>query len=112
MTTLPRTRLVVAALLLAVGLWAPPSLSAITAVRITCATTATLAYTAATGGSTALFRNAGTASVFLGAAAVTTSTGFEVIPGAAVSLPLGPSDPVYCIVVTSTNRLDVVESRR
>jgi hypothetical protein len=89
------------------------SLSAIVATRVTVATTATLLYTAATGGSNVLIRNpAGGASVYLGAAAVTTATGFELVAGDAVTLPLGPSDPVYGIVTTGTVIVHVMESRR
>jgi len=87
-------------------------LAALTVSRVTVATTATLLYTAAAGGSTVLIRNAGSASVFLGDATVTTSTGFELVASDALSLPLGPNDTIYGIVATSTNRVDVLESRR
>lgn len=101
------------AILAVLALLAPPApLSAVTVSRVTCATTATLAYTAATGGSTVLLRNAGAASVFLGPAAVTTATGWELVTGAGLSVPLGPGDTLYCIVASGTNRVDAMEARR
>lgn len=89
------------------------SVSALTVTRVTVATTPTLLYTAAPGGSTALIRNAGAASVYLGTSAVTTSTGFELAAGDSIRLPLGRvdgGDQVYGIVVTSTVVVHVMES--
>lgn len=109
---LMRRRLVLAAL--AVGLLVPPlPLQAATVVgRVTCATTATLVYTASGGTDTLLVRNAGTASVFIGPAAVATTSGFEVIAGAALSVPFNGPESVYCIVATGTQRLDTLVARR
>jgi len=104
-----RTRRIVVvgvAVWLAIG----AGVAAIVAARVTVATTATLIYTPPPSGGTGLIRNAGTASVYLGDAAVTTATGWELIPGAAVSLPA--IDPIYGIVAASTNRVDVVETSR
>jgi hypothetical protein len=104
------TRLL-AALLVALVI-ATAGLHAITATRVTVATTATLVYTSATGGSTVLVRNPGTVSVYLGAADVTTATGFELGAGDNIALPLGGTDPVYGIVAAATNVVHVLESRR
>jgi hypothetical protein len=104
------TRGLLAGLLALAVLTAP--LAAVVYTRVTVATSATLIYTGASGGSTVLIRNAGAASVYLGDAAVLTSTGFELTAGSAVSLPVGPNDPVYGIVVTSTVIVHTLESRR
>lgn len=98
--------------LLSCALLAAP-LSALTATRVTVATTATLVYTARDGGSSVLVRNAGSASVFLGDATVTTASGFELVAGSAVRLDFTQkSDTVYGIVATGTNRVDAIEGRR
>lgn len=102
----------VVAIVLALLLVAAPGLQAITAARVTVATTATLIYTAATGGSTVLIRNAGSASVFLGPSGVTTAVGFELLAGDAVTLPVGPSDTVYGIVASGTVVVHTLETRR
>lgn len=98
-----------------VVLWlviASPLLSAITPGRTTVAVTATLIYTAATGGATVLIRNAGTASVFLGGSTVTTATGFELLAGDTVTLPIGALDTVYGIVASGTVIVHSLETRR
>lgn len=86
--------------------------SAITASRVTVATTATLIFTTTggTGGSNVLIRNPGTVSVYLGGSGVTAATGFELAPGDAVSLQIRRSDTVYGIVASGTNIVHVLES--
>ncbi len=87
--------------------------AAITAAPVTVTTSPTLLYTAATGGSTVLLRNAGAASVWIGASNVnTTTTGFELPAGAGISLPMGPNDTVYGITASGTVVVHTLETRR
>jgi hypothetical protein len=99
------------AALLAVALLAVP-LAAIVVTRVTVATTQTLVYTAASGGSRILIRNPGAASVYLGATGVLTTTGFELAAGDAVMLPLEPNDLLYGIVATGTVIVHTAEASR
>jgi hypothetical protein len=52
-------------------------------------------------------RNTSAVTVFLGGAAVTTSTGFPLFAGESVSMSIG-EDAVYGIVVTSTAVVSVL----
>lgn len=89
------------------------SVSAIAAWRVTVAATPTLIYTAPSNGGRVVIRNAGTAPVYLGPSNLTTSTGFEVLAGDAVTLTLDQSaETVYGIVITGTEIVHVLESRR
>jgi hypothetical protein len=110
-----KTRMTRRVLLVGLALWlglAGP-LAALTAARVTVASTATLVSTGSTtGGSSVLIRNAGAASVYLGAVAVTTATGFELPAGDAITVPLGPSEPVYGIVTTGTVVVHKLEIQR
>lgn len=100
-------------LLVGVLLLLAASLSAATISRVTVATTATLIDTgSAMGATTVLIRNPGSASVYLGPAAVLTTTGFELAAGDAVTVPLGPSEALYGIVATGTVIVHVLEVRR
>lgn len=104
-----RTRLaLIAGLLLLAG----GAGQTVTATRVTVATTQTLIYTGAAGGSTVLLRNPGTVSVYLGPTGVLTTTGFELAAGDAITIAMGPNDPLYGIVASGTNIVHVLETRR
>lgn len=91
---------------------AAPALADLQASRVTCATTATLAYTAPQRGGTFIGKNAGANPIFLGNASVTTANGFELAVGAGVSVPMFVGEKVYCIVAAATERLDKIEVSR
>ena len=55
-------------------------------------------------------RNRGTTSVFIGAAAVTTATGYELEAGDAVGLELRVNEVIYGIVASGTARVDVAQN--
>lgn len=98
---------------LAIWVWLIAGLSAIAAWRVTVLQTPTLIYTAPSNGGRVVIRNAGTTPVYLGPSTLTTSTGFEVLAGDAVTLTLDQSaETVYGIVTTGTEIVHVLESRR
>lgn len=65
-----------------------------------------------TSGESLIAVNQGVGSVFAGGAAVTTSTGLELKPGASVTFTLSPGEQLYGITSGSTYRVDVLESGR
>ena len=79
---------------------------AIAAGRVTVTTSATSLMVASdvdgTYGSSITVRNAGAASVFLGGATVTTSTGFELEAGATLDGNLVGNDRLFAIGTEST----------
>lgn len=84
---------------------------AVVATRVTVGVTPTVLYTApspANAPGRVLVRNPSTVSVYVGAAAVTTATGFEVAPGDAVGLNVLPGDTVYGIVAAATQVVHVL----
>ena len=77
--------------------------------QVPCGSSATLAAAQRTRNAITLAVPAGGATVFVGGAGVTTSTGFPV--GAGFSLTLQPfNGPVYCVVATGSQTLEVLES--
>lgn len=82
---------------------------AFSASRVTVADVATLIILAA-GRRHVTVRNRGTTSVFIGAAAVTTATGYELEAGDAVGLELRVNEVIYGIVASGTARVDVAQS--
>lgn len=83
---------------------------AVTTGRVTCATTATLVYTApAAGTGRVLVRNTSPdTAVFLGPAGVTTANGFSLAFGDAVGIDLSYGDTLYCIVAAGTQPLATI----
>jgi len=105
-----RTRcLMIVALVLALATAA----HAFAATRVTVATTATLIYTAPnTGrGSRVVIRNPSAVSVYIGGAAVLTTTGFEIAAGDALSLSLQANETVYGVVAAATQVVHVIDGR-
>lgn len=100
----------------AIGLWCwllAVSLFAIAAWRVPVGTVPTLIYTAPANGGRVVIRNASADSVYLGPANTSTTTGFEVLAGDAVTLTLDQAkETVYGIVSTGTGIVHVLESRR
>ena len=83
---------------------------AVTVTRVTVATTATLLWTApASGTGRVLVRNPSTVSVYVGGAAVTTATGFEIVSGDAVSIDLSYGDQLYGIVAAATQVVHTIQ---
>jgi archaellum component FlaG (FlaF/FlaG flagellin family) len=96
--------------LVIVGLVAFPFVvQAMTFTRVTCATTATLAYTSPPRGGKVLIRNPSSVSVYIGGSAETTATGFEVATHDSLSLTVYPGDTVYCIVAAATQVVHVID---
>ena len=56
-----------------------------------------------------LVRNRGSASVFIGAINVTTTTGYELSTGEAVTADLRPGDALYAIAASGTQTVHVLE---
>ncbi len=52
--------------------------------------------------------NRGSVAVYLGDAAVSSSIGFQLDPGASVAFWLGPGEALYGITVSGSARLDVL----
>ena len=77
---------------------------AVTTSHVSCATTATLVYTAPLSNmGRVLVRNTSAdTSVFLGSSAVTTANGFELAFGDAVGINLSNGDTLYCRVAAGT----------
>lgn len=68
---------------------------------------------ASTAGSAAgVFRNRGTAAVYLGPSTVLTSTGFQLDPGESVSLPLDAfgASGIYGIAASGSHRVDCYQA--
>lgn len=79
------------------------SASAVTAPRVTVATTATLIYTAPLAGmGRVLIRNPGAVSVYVGPSTVTTANGFEIAAGDSLGINLSYGDTIYGIVAAAT----------
>ena len=76
---------------------------AVTMTRVTVATTATLIYTAPIAGTgRVLVRNPSAVSVYVGSAAVLTTTGFEIAAGDSLAINLSYGDTLYGIVAAAT----------
>ena len=86
---------------------------ALTGKRVTATTTATRLDTADTdtvAGKSVALKNAGAASVDLGASTVTSGAGYELAAGAAVSIDLGAGESVYAITASGTAVVHVIET--
>lgn len=58
----------------------------------------------------ATLTNRSSVSLFLAKDGVTTTTGYELLPGASIPWQLGPTDKgLYAIAATAGNRLDIAE---
>jgi hypothetical protein len=101
--------LVVTLLVLVLLLGALPARAAFVGRRVTVAVTATLLYTAPGFGGKVLIRNPSAVSVYVGPAAVLTTTGFEIAAGDALSVNVYPNDAVYGIVAAATEIVHIVE---
>ena len=76
---------------------------AITTNQITVAATATLIATIPAGGGTVFITNTDSSvTVYIGGSAVTTSIGFQILPGQSMSETYAPGENVYGIVSTGT----------
>lgn len=86
---------------------------AATVSRVTVAATATLIYTApnTARGAKVLIRNPSAVSVYVGSAAVTTATGFEIAAGDALGLQLYQNELIYGIVAAATEVVHVIDGR-
>lgn len=62
-----------------------------------------------TGSITALVKNPGSVSVFVGGEFVTTSTGFELPSGAALDVELVAGDLLYGVTVTGTQEIHTIK---
>ena len=91
-------------LLVALALVALSAEAAVVTSHVTCATTATLVYTApASNLGRVLVRNTSAdTSVFLGPSTVTTANGFELAFGDSLGINLGFGDTLYCRVAAGT----------
>lgn len=96
-----RSALLALALLLAV---VSPTPAAVVTAHVSCATTATLVYTAplANVGRVLVRNTSADTSVFLGPSTVTTGNGFELAFGDAIGINLGFGDTLYCRVASGT----------
>lgn len=106
-----RTRLFALALavLTLIGLESHPTAIVQTNV-VTVGTSATLIWTAPAGYGRILVRNPSTSvSVFVGNAAVTTATGFEISAGAALSLTLANRGTLYGVVAAATQVVNTIQ---
>lgn len=80
--------------------------------QVSVTNTATLLYQSDADGSTVLVCNRGTSPVFVGSAAVTTATGFQLDPGTSISLDLDPAESLSAIAATAGPfRVDVLRNR-
>jgi hypothetical protein len=85
---------------------------AITGSRVSVAVAATALSTADADGSTVLVKNAGSSSIFLGGAAVTIATGYELLAGESVAVQMAATETLYGIVAASTVTAHVLEGRK
>lgn len=80
--------------------------------RLSVTTTATALYSSVQRGSSVLFCNRHTASVFLGgSAALTTANGFELLANDCVTMRPYPRAAVWFIVAAATARVDYAEGQ-
>jgi hypothetical protein len=85
---------------------------AVTASRVTVATTATVVATADADGGALLVKNVGAATVYLGPADVTTATGFPLGAGEAWGEGnFAPGEKLYGIVATGTVEVALLGNR-
>lgn len=106
-----KIRLLILAVALIVGAQAALE-AAFRAGRITVTTTATALYTTQRRGSSVLFCNRHSASVFLGGdATLTTANGFELAAGDCTTQRPFPGDSVWFIVAAATARVDWAEGQ-
>lgn len=83
---------------------------AVQADQVSVGTSATSLLTSGVAGARVLIRNAGAASVFLGASDVTTGTGFELATGETVELPVPSGSEVFGIVATGSETVHVLSA--
>lgn len=83
---------------------------AISSAQVSVGTTATSVLAAGVGGGRVRVRNAGAASVFLGASGVTTAAGYELTTGSTVDLVLEANETLYGIVATGTQTVHVLSA--
>lgn len=81
---------------------------AVTSGQITVGTTATLIVSAVGNGERVHVFNEGGASVYLGPAGVTTSTGYELENRSGIELVLEPGESLYGVVATGTEVVDYI----
>ena len=103
----PWVRALAIVLLLAV-----PVDGAVTSARIAVTTSPTLISQSGSEIGHALLKNTGAASVFLGGADVTTTTGYEFAVGETLSITLGSNEALYGIVATGTVLVHKLENRK
>lgn len=101
-----------AAFLVALGLASVAVAQNLETAAVTCATTATLAYTAGPRGGTVLIQNVGVEPIYVGGAAVTTATGVRIIADAAISFAVLGNGRAYCIVGAATEPARVMRGVR
>lgn len=76
--------------------------------QVTVGTSATSVIAAGVAGLRAVVRNAGSTSVFLGPAGVTTTTGYELAAGDSVEVPVNGGGEVFGVVATGTEPVHVL----
>lgn len=99
-------------LTLIVLLVALPIEGAVTGARVVVGTTPTLLSQSGSEIGHALIKNAGAASVFLGGADVSPTTGYELGVSETLSITLGSNEALYGIVATGTVIVHKLENRK
>lgn len=80
-------------------------------LRVTVGTTPVIIVSSDGDGVSALVRNRGAASIFVGDSPVTTSTGYELLPSDAMALDLAPGEVLYGISGSAGQAVHVLRSR-
>jgi hypothetical protein len=87
------------------------AIAAVSASRVTVASTATVIAASTSARASIVVRNRGTVSVYLGGPTVTSSAGFELSAGDAIGIELWPGESLYGITASSTARVDVLRTK-
>lgn len=101
----------VLAALITVAVFSTRTSASIAIARPVVATSATVLYTSPNWQMSVLIRNPSAVSVYIGGSDVTTSTGFEVAAGDAISYILDPLDSIYGVVAASTQTMHILAAR-
>lgn len=103
-----RVRLLLVGILLLTGFLAPAQAIVQTAAVVV-GTSPTLVWTAPAGSGRVLVRNPSTVTVYLGTVAVTTTTGFPLGAGDAISLTLVNRGTLYGVVAAATQTVYTIQ---